>query len=83
MSRLTFYRYAVPSALRNARLRLTVWWLWGRRIARGVLLGRWPWETWREIRAERDRVRAAMEPMWKAIEDAVLGKKDRSQARGK
>lgn len=79
MSRLAFYRLAVPSWLNLQRLRLVVWWIWFRRVLRGLLLGRWPWEVVREIQEERRRVRAAFEPMWKEIEDAVLGNSDRGR----
>jgi hypothetical protein len=71
VSRLTFYRYALPMVLRNGWLRAQVWAVW---YGGGLLRGRWPWETWRELREARRRIDAATAPTWKAIEDAVLGR---------
>jgi hypothetical protein len=72
VSRLAFYRLWISSAIRNVPLRLFVWWIWARRVALGVLLGRWPWETWREIQEERRRVRAEVDRVFKPIEEAIL-----------
>lgn len=70
MRSLAFYRYAVPMALRNLRLRVQVWAIW---YGGGILRGRWPWETHRELRETQRKIRAATDPLFAEIEKQVLG----------
>lgn len=39
----------------------------GLRAAGGMFLGQWPWERWREIQDERERIRVAVEKAWRAV----------------
>lgn len=81
MIRLHFYRLAVPAWLGLQRLRAVVLWIWTRRVLRGLLAGRWPWEVIAEIREEQRRVRRAVDRIFAPIEAEILGERGRGRAK--